>query len=494
VIEKIKAIPKINWILLGAIAVGLTVFQALPGPRPLDDAYITFRYARNISDGLGFVYNAGEHVLGTTTPLYTLLLALLAHFLGSDQLPAIAFAISLVADGLNVWLVFRLARYALKNDLAALAAALVFLLQPLRLNVATSGMETSLFLLLLLATYDRVLVRPNLYLATFFGCLAILTRVDAVLAVGPALIYAGWKNRRQFIRAAGLGLLLLLPWVVWSTWYFGSPLPFSVVAKSAAYQNMDTGATLVFLLTFLGTGTVGPYEQLLAILPGLGIFTFFAIFGVRYLLNHSRETLVVVSYPILYFLGMVFVHGPIFFTWYYPPLMPGLLILLVGGEIYLGGRLNARARLASLGGLSLGLIIVPALLLYFLPGWGITRSIEGGYQVACQRFDRAVQPGQLVFAPDIGVLGWCLGQARILDPIGLVSPESIPFMKGRSPLDSSSPELVYTLKPDFIVSRRLFIRNFLVEARFQQDYRLVWQQPNPDLTGEGDQVLGFERR
>ena len=30
----------------------------------------------NIADGLGFVYNAGERVLGTTTPFFTLLLAL----------------------------------------------------------------------------------------------------------------------------------------------------------------------------------------------------------------------------------------------------------------------------------------------------------------------------------------------------------------------------------------------------------------------------------
>ncbi len=52
--------------------------RLVPGPRTVDDAYITFRYARNILNGSGFVYNPGEHVLGTTTPLYTGLMALLA--------------------------------------------------------------------------------------------------------------------------------------------------------------------------------------------------------------------------------------------------------------------------------------------------------------------------------------------------------------------------------------------------------------------------------
>ncbi|HIP97635.1 MAG TPA: hypothetical protein EYH32_10525, partial [Anaerolineae bacterium] len=32
-----------------------------------DDAFITYRYARNIVEGQGFTYNPGQWVLGTTT-------------------------------------------------------------------------------------------------------------------------------------------------------------------------------------------------------------------------------------------------------------------------------------------------------------------------------------------------------------------------------------------------------------------------------------------
>src|SRR5947207_2990070 len=42
-----------------------------------DDAPITFRYAENLATGHGFVYNEGERVLGTSTPLFTLALAAL---------------------------------------------------------------------------------------------------------------------------------------------------------------------------------------------------------------------------------------------------------------------------------------------------------------------------------------------------------------------------------------------------------------------------------
>jgi len=45
-----------------------------------DDPFITYRYAANISRGLGFVYNPGERVLSTTAPLFAILLSLLSKF------------------------------------------------------------------------------------------------------------------------------------------------------------------------------------------------------------------------------------------------------------------------------------------------------------------------------------------------------------------------------------------------------------------------------
>ena len=42
----------------------------------LEDALITYRYAQNLGAGNGFVFNIGQPVLGTTTPLLTLYLAM----------------------------------------------------------------------------------------------------------------------------------------------------------------------------------------------------------------------------------------------------------------------------------------------------------------------------------------------------------------------------------------------------------------------------------
>jgi len=83
-----------------AISIGIFVLAILariiPGPRTIDDAFITYRYVRNILAGIGFVYNPGEQVLGTTTPLYTLLLTAFGYFVGGQNAPFsnIAFIIN----------------------------------------------------------------------------------------------------------------------------------------------------------------------------------------------------------------------------------------------------------------------------------------------------------------------------------------------------------------------------------------------------------------
>src|ERR1043165_4126390 len=77
----------------------LVAFAArwVTAPHPIDDAYITFRYARNLAQGLGLVYNPGEWVLGTTTPLWAAILALGYRF-GFGDLAAVATAVSAVCD------------------------------------------------------------------------------------------------------------------------------------------------------------------------------------------------------------------------------------------------------------------------------------------------------------------------------------------------------------------------------------------------------------
>src|SRR5436853_4638991 len=96
-------------LIVGVMLLALTA-RALPGPRTIDDAFITFRYSRNILEGQGFVYNPGTRVLGTTTPLFTLIMAVVGGVLGGQDFPWYAIVVSALADAGTAALLFLLAR------------------------------------------------------------------------------------------------------------------------------------------------------------------------------------------------------------------------------------------------------------------------------------------------------------------------------------------------------------------------------------------------
>lgn len=421
-----------NWLILLIAVIGIGIFQAIPGPHILDDAYITFRYSRNIDAGLGFVYNLNEPVQGSTTPLYTLLLALIAKFIGPKTIPTISFSIGLIADVLNVWFLFRIARHLLQHDLAAYILSMVFLFSSFRLNLARGGMETSLFITLLLAMYFFYLLNRKVYSSAFLAALLILMRIDGVLAVIPVAVHALFVYKERALKASLIVICILIPWFSWAYWYFGNPLPHSIIAKMAAYQELDARSTLIFLLTFLGTGTVGPYRQVLVILPGLVTAIFLIIFGLKWIRAGHQESMVVITYPFLYYLVMTIRGAPMFFCWYYLPLMPGFLILFFGSLLYITGNLSSYQRFwfpnSVLFFSGTIFIAIPALLMHIQPGWGISRDVENLYKQTSVEIANQVKDGSLILAPDIGTIGWYLDKAHILDPVGLVSPISLQYL------------------------------------------------------------------
>ena len=98
-----------NWLPWLIFMIAVTA-RLLPGTRTIDDSFITYRYARNILAGNGFVYNPGEKVLGTTTPLYTALMAAGAALSGGAQapFPVISLWVNALADSLTWLLLIRL--------------------------------------------------------------------------------------------------------------------------------------------------------------------------------------------------------------------------------------------------------------------------------------------------------------------------------------------------------------------------------------------------
>jgi hypothetical protein len=120
----------------------LRITGGVPGA-PLDDAWIHFQFARNLSQGNGFSYVPGVPTAGSTAPLWTLLLAAIGLFTSDFLLPGLLLSAALFLA--TVWLTYRLTLELTGQWGAALLAACGVAITGRLLWAGLSAMEVTLF-------------------------------------------------------------------------------------------------------------------------------------------------------------------------------------------------------------------------------------------------------------------------------------------------------------------------------------------------------------
>ena len=218
-------------ISIAVLAVVLRLGLALATHYTQEDFLITLRYAENIAQGHGFVYNTGERILGTTTPLYTLLLAGVT-WLGLPA-PLVGKTLNVLADGVLCWVVYRSLALA-KHEAAGVWAAFLVAINPIQMRVAISGQESSLAALCGASIWLLFLQRR--YVAAYVaGAVLFLLRWDGLLLVAVLTLAILVRERRLPTRALLAFALVCAPWLVFAFWYFGSPIPVTLAAKTVVY-------------------------------------------------------------------------------------------------------------------------------------------------------------------------------------------------------------------------------------------------------------------
>lgn len=464
------------------------VARLLPGPRTIDDAYITYRYVRNLLSGNGFVFNPGEHILGTTTPLYTLLLTLIGAPFGSGADLILLAWIGNAIAGVFVCIMILAIGKRLGHQGAGMATAAIWAIAPMGVTFAIGGMETSLFIALVLASFHFHLAGQRTWLAACAAAV-LLTRPDGLLFLAPLgieQIRQVWKGQsdgswQQIATPVAVLVIPLGLWAVFATAYFGSPITHSVTAKVAAYQLAPEAATVRLLqhyaTPFLGHITFGNWW----IAVGLIVFPALFVVGAIGLIRSGVETWPLFVAPWLYFAAFS-IANPLIFRWYLAPPLPLYMFgILVGVS-----RLSKDLRVPQLLPLC-----TTAFLLMTLNGWvlhpdhGPDRpapemayiKLELLYEQVGRELRTEIEGDQVIGAGDVGALGYFSG-ARILDTLGIISPQATSFYPADPELYvinyAVPPELVSTLAPDYLVILEAYGRGGLLQdARFQQEYDKV---------------------
>lgn len=217
---------------LALVAAALWVLLARYHSRQLgDDAFVYFRYARHVVEGLGPTWNAGYRVEGFSSPLWLGLMIAGAR-LGFD-LPAWACALGLALSAWSVaasgWLALRLSA---SRVAAAGACVLVALVHGLH-YWAGSGLETALFAALVLACCVALAsTRPAAWAAP--AALLGLARPEAPLLVAAFVAAAAAVHGRAALRPRALALALApaAAYMAFRLAYYGHPFPNPYYAKA----------------------------------------------------------------------------------------------------------------------------------------------------------------------------------------------------------------------------------------------------------------------
>jgi hypothetical protein len=312
-----------------------------------DDAYISFRYARNLVDGLGLVYNAGERVEGFTNLLWTLWAAVGIRFGIDPRAWSLAWGVAAFGASIAVLSVnhLRLRRVLRISAFSLPVAAAVAAFHGEWVIYASGGLETSCFTLLALSGFvlltgagERNTGRTMAAGAVF--ALTSLTRPDGIIFAFLGALFVAWDTGgggRSRVSAtanylAGFGVFWL-PATIWRVGYYGEFFPNTYYAKSANLFWISQGWTYVRLFFI-------KYWVLVPALP----LAWVAVFrvrrdpigeGQRLLL---RQTVLATAFVLGYTIYVIKVGGDFMFGRFLVPTVPFLAILLDLGLIPLAIR------------------------------------------------------------------------------------------------------------------------------------------------------------
>lgn len=436
-------IPRTVWIV-ALICVAVRVWVSAYSQFTSEDFLITLRYAENLARGDGLVFNSGERVLGTTTPLYTLLLALFVKV----GLPAAVLgkSLNIAADGALCLICWRWLA-GLNRERAGLIAAAAVAVNPIQIQWAVSGMEASI--VALLGALIWMLNAERRYVPAWIAAaILFLVRWDGILIGG--ILLGATLVRERHIPWKGLALFAVIcaPWIIFAWAYYGSPIPVTAAAKSIVYgwrADLDPNPLHRMIpslpkLLFRVYGT--PVYAAAAICALVGVIAVF-----------RRRVVELVPATIWFFVywAAFLVSRVLLFPWYLVPPLP------VYGALAAIGIDSATEKLKiSRTALAASATVLFAMCL--VAGAGLAarqcrreQEVEERVRIPLALWlKNHARPNDRVMLEPIGYVGYYSG-LRVIDVVGLVSPNILDTY--RRGAEAPMLEMVDRLKAEWCVLR-----------------------------------------
>jgi hypothetical protein len=488
----------------------------------VDDAFITYRYAARLATGHGLTYNDGEKILGTSTTGYALLLALPAAVIGTQYIPTISLTLSYITIILLMLSVGGIAFRISNSLIVAALAALLVMTSHYTTWVMTTGMEAPVFLALLAGGLWALIYQRWTIGALLFSLLTLI-RLEGVFPIGllgiSLLVHYYYQCKHLSWKwLIGNCILLMLPSLIYliaATFYYGTPLPQSVAAKSAGLYPITIAETSIAIATRLSQFTSPLFEPFFDMTSPRRT-AFLAIVSLAIMLSgglwmmRRNSILWIVPITLLILLAFYARSATLLFGWYYAH-FDVLAVLCFAAGLYALFSLMMKLLWKTVPQW-LPMLLSMCLFLYIQHGVILENATlptmtfrqpplderEYDYYQLTQWLGSQIPAGTTIIMPEVGVLGYYMSHITVIDGAGLVSPQAVAYfpVPENERLDAAIGAiprgLVRDYQPDMVITLDFFVVNgLLTDEWFQENYTLIYQQD--ELTIEHGELLIYAR-
>lgn len=450
---------------------------------PLDDPWIHLQFAKNFIDYGTFSFYKGQLVTsGSTSPIYTLLLAVFYFAFGNEFFISYLLGISFAVG--SVYFFYLLVKTEFKDfSIFVIIITALYVIQPKINLIAVSGMETTMFIFLIIASIYFYRNMNKFLLGLFLG-FTIWCRPDGFVIWIAILLDHIYKNLahppkekkvvkqeekksrfddiplvetvpkekekkvteikkepffkkfldKNLLIAFGLAIGIVLVYFLFNLLLSGSIFPNTYKAKIEYYKfNQFSNFLTNELIPFFTS-----YDSIILFILFI-VSLIFLIIDIKnkHYSNSFFYIIFIIGFVLLYSIKLPFLHR---FGRYMMPVIPALYIAASFGIInlinYLTDKYNKKFNLKI--NTALHIFIAAMIVVSVIK---IIKNIDEFCELSKYHNDRHVaagkwinqntEPTDIIATHDIGAIGF-YGNRKIIDMVGLVTPELIQYINDKN--------------------------------------------------------------
>ncbi len=426
-----------------------------------DDAYITYRYSRNVAAGVGLVYNLHEKVLGTTAPLFAIIGIIPAWL--KISIPQFFLLFNIFCDLGIVYIVYRF--LFAENRILLILFILLFSLDPGTNRIAIGGMEANLFLLCSLLGMVLYFNQKKSFAFLTLSVIYFL-RPEALILLTILFFYEWFETKEFPVKFLLLCVFIVAPVLFAMHLYYGHAIPQSVIVK---YRDGNPDFMSLIRDIFF------PHISNYIIFP-------LAIYGMIKSFGKNKYLRICCIWLILY-AGAYCIKGPWIMNWYIYSIVVIQLIFasLAIREIALLLHFNSSR--------NKWLLFIPVLAVLC---WLFICFYKGrsGQELMYGQLKKDLDPGRNTdlkfFADDIGAIGY-YSRGYIYDNLMLVTPQAIDYPNLRERIVHVHPDYLFLYTTEYhiniIIKDSTLSKNYHFLKRYSANGETNFPENIKNLTG-----------